>query len=131
MINRDALTKIFLTQWEKSTDEANVLFYSRRWWKSNRVSDKSNYRLTEEGLDFLIGTLDLKSYDVPFTEEIHASPQTLIFLARYINCPFYLTNQRIVVFSELKSFELHLFSDDIRKYGIIKSLKDRQHIENN
>jgi hypothetical protein len=25
----------------------------------------------------------------------------------------------------MKSFELHLFSDDIRKYGIIKSLNAR------
>jgi hypothetical protein len=30
------------------------------------------------------------------------------------------------VFSEKKSFELYLFSDDIRKFGLIKAMNERQ-----
>jgi hypothetical protein len=37
-----------------------------------------------------------------------------------------LTNQSITVFSEKKSFELMLFSDDIRKFGLIKAMNERQ-----
>lgn len=122
MIDRDDLTKVFLNQWGKSSDEANVKFYSRIWWISNR---NKSFRLTADGLDFLKKTLELKSYTIPFTESIDRSPQTMIYLSRFIDSPFYLTNSSITVFSEIKSFELHLFSDDIRKYGIIKSLNAR------
>jgi hypothetical protein len=126
MKDRNALTKILLTQWDKSTDEANVIFYSRIWWKSNRVTKNASYSLTPAGFDFFVNTLDLKAYEVPFNVSIEKSPQTTIFLNRYVKCPFYLTDNSITVFSEIKSFELTMFSDDIRKYGIIKSLKDRQ-----
>lgn len=124
MITQSTLTSIFLKQWDKSTDEANIKFYARQWWTSVR-HNQSSLRLTAIGLDFLVNVLKIRAYEIPFTEPIEKSPQTVIFLSRYINCPYYLTNYSITVFSEIKSFELHLFSDDIRKYGIIKSLKDR------
>lgn len=124
-MKRDTLTKIFLQQWGKSIDPANVSLYSRKWWQSSRTG-KNSFRLSDEGFDFLTSELELKSYEIPFTEPIDLSPQTIIFLERYIDCPYYLTNQSVTVFSEKKSFELYLFSDDIRKYGLIKAMKERE-----
>ncbi len=126
MIERDTLTKIFLKQWGKGIDDANVKLYSRRWWQSTRVGKQSAFRLSDEGFRFLTDDLDLQSYEVPFTEPIELSPQTIVFLERYIDCPYYLTSESITVFSEKKSFELYLFSDDIRKFGLIKAMKERQ-----
>jgi hypothetical protein len=126
MITRDVLTKIFLQQWGKSIDETNVNLYSHKWWQSNRVNKKTAFRLSEEGYMFLTSELELKEYEIPFTEPIELSPQTIIFLERYIDCPYLLTNQSITVFSEKKSFELMLFSDDIRKFGLIKAMNERQ-----
>ena len=126
MISRDVLTKIFLQQWGKSTDPANVSMYSRTWWQSNRVNKQDAFRLSDKGYEFLVSELDLKEYEIPFTEPIELSPQTIIFLERYIDCPYYLTTQSITVFSEKKSFELYLFSDDIRKFGLIKAMNERQ-----
>jgi hypothetical protein len=126
MIARDTLTKIFLAQWGKSIDETNVKLYSRKWWQSTRVGKQTAYRLSEDGFEFLTNELDLKSYEIPFTEPIELSPQTIVFLERYIDCPYFLTNQSITVFSERKSFELYLFSDDIRKFGLIKAMNERQ-----
>ncbi len=126
MIPRDALTKIFLQQWGKSTDEANVKIFSRKWWQSTRVGKTNAYRLSEEGYVFLIKDLELKDYEIPFTEPIELSPQTIVFLERYVDCPYYLTPMSITVFSERKSFELMLFSDDIRKFGIIKAINERE-----
>jgi len=126
MITRDVLTKIFLQQWGKSTDDANLNLYSHKWWQSNRVNKQTAFRLSEDGFEFLINDLELKSYEVPFTEPIELSPQTIIFLERYIDCPYYLTVESITVFSEKKSFELYLFSDDIRKFGLIKAMTERQ-----
>jgi hypothetical protein len=126
MITRDVLTKIFLQHWGKSTDDTNLQLYSRKWWQSTRVNKQTAFRLSEEGFEFLTNTLELKLYEIPFTEPIELSPQTIIFLERYIDCPYFLTSQSITVFSERKSFELYLFSDDIRKFGLIKAMNERQ-----
>ena len=126
MITRDALTQIFLQQWGKSTDDANVKLFSRKWWQSTRANKQTNFRLSDEGYEFLVKELDLKEYEVPFTEPIELSPQTIIFLERYVDCPYYLTPMSITVFSERKGFELMLFSDDIRKFGIIKAMNERE-----
>jgi hypothetical protein len=80
MITRDALTKIFLQQWGKSTDEVNLKVYSRKWWQSNCVGKQTAYRLSEEGFDFLTNTLEIQMYEIPFTEHIELSPQTIVFL---------------------------------------------------
>jgi hypothetical protein len=126
MITRDALTKIFLQQWGKTTDEANVKLFGRKWWQSTRAGKQNNFRLSDEGYEFLVKELDLKEYEIPFTEPIELSPQTIIFLERYVDCPYFLTNMSITVFSERKGFELMLFSDDIRKFGIVKAINERE-----
>jgi len=126
MIGRDTLTKIFLAQWGKGTDETNVKMYSRTWWQSTRVGKQNAFRLSEAGFEFLTTELDLKCYEIPFTEQIELSPQTIVFLERYVDCPYFLTSQSITVFSERKSFELMLFSDDIRRFGLIKAMTERQ-----
>ena len=126
MIGRDTLTKIFLAQWGKGTDDTNVKMYSRTWWQSTRVGKQNAFRLSEAGFEFLTTELDLKCYEIPFTEQIELSPQTIVFLERYVDCPYFLTSQSITVFSERKSFELMLFSDDIRRFGLIKAMTERQ-----
>jgi hypothetical protein len=129
MISKEAYTKIFLQQWDKSTDPANLELYQRKWFINNRTKEGGGLRLTDDGYMFLTSELELREYEVPFTAEIELSPQTIIFLDRYIDCPYYLTNQSITVFSEKKSFELYLFSDDIRKFGLIKAMKNRQNTD--
>jgi hypothetical protein len=122
MIDQETYTKIFLKAWDKTTDNANIKMYSHTWWQNTRTKEGGGLRLTDKGYEFLVGTLDLKEYDIPFTENIDLSPQVIISLDKFIDCPYYLTQKSITVFSEKKHFELYLFSDDIRKYGLIKAL---------
>jgi len=126
MISKETYTKIFLQQWDKSIDDANVKLFQRKWFTNNRTKIGGGLRLTDDGYEFLIKEIDLKEYEIPFTDEIDLSPQTIIFLDNYIDCPYYLTNKSITVFSEKKSFELMLFSDDIRKLGLVKAMNNRQ-----
>lgn len=131
MINTKTLTRIFLSQWNKSTDEANVQYYGIKWWFSFGNRNPFAFRLSEEGFSFLTNDLNLKSYEIPFTEHIELSPQTIIFLEKYLDCPYYLTHLSITVFSEKKSFELYMFSDDIRKFGLVKAMNARLKESNN
>jgi len=134
MISKETFTKIFLQQKEKSIDAANIKHHMYKWWQSHRSKDQGGLRLSDDGFEYLINELELRSYEVPFTEPIDLSPQTIIFFDRNMDCPYYLTNQSITVFSERKSFELYMFSDDIRKYGLVKAMnrqnKDSQTDEN-
>lgn len=129
MISKETYTKIFLQQKDRSTDAANVKLHLFKWWQSHRSKDIGGLRLSDDGFEFLTQELDLQCYEIPFTEPIDLSPQTIIFFDRTMDSPYYLTNQSITVFSERKSFELMLFSDDIRKYGLIKAM-NRQNADN-
>lgn len=126
MISREAYTKIFLKQLDRSTDEANVKLHLHKWWKSNRTKKGGGLRLSEEGYEFLVGELELEEYEIPFNARIELSPQTIIFFDQFLDCPYYLTTQSLTVFSEKKAFELYMFSDDIRKYGLIKAINSRR-----
>jgi len=122
MISKETYTKIFLQQKDRSIDKANVKHHLYKWWQSHRSKEVGGLRLNYEGFKFLTEELELQCFEIPFTEPIDLSPQTIIFFDRHMDSPYYLTNQMIVVFSEKKSFELMLFSDDIRKFGLVKAM---------
>jgi len=41
---------------------------------------------------------------------------------QFIDCPYYFDRKGIIVTNEKKAMELHLFSGDVRKYGLIKAI---------
>jgi hypothetical protein len=125
MISRETYTKIFLSELGRSTDDANVKVTMDTIWQSRRTKVDGGLRLSDKGYEFLIGEVQLQEYEIPFTEPIDLSPQIIIFFDRYLDCPYYLTYQGLTVFSEKKAFELHLFSDDIRKFGLVKAMSAR------
>jgi hypothetical protein len=125
MISRETYTKIFLSELGRSTDDANVKVTMDTIWQSRRTKVDGGLRLSDKGYEFLIGEVKLQEYEIPFTEPIDLSPQIIIFFDRYLDCPYYLTYQGLTVFSEKKAFELHLFSDDIRKFGLVKAMSAR------
>ena len=135
MISRETYTKIFLNELGRSTDEANVQLHLQKWWQSRRTKQQGGLRLSEEGYEFLVRDLELQEHEIPFTDKIELSPSVIIFFDQFLDCPYYLTHQSLTVFSEKKAFELHMFSDDIRKYGLVKAMnarkKDSQTDENN
>lgn len=131
MISRELYTKIFLKEMGRSIDEANVKLYLNQWWQSKRTKDEGGLRLSLNGYEFLVTELELKEYEIPFNEKIELSPQTIIFFDQFLDCPYFLTNQSLTVFNEKKAFELYMFSDDIRKYGLIKAINNQKKFNQN
>lgn len=117
---KETYTKIFLKQADIAISEATLKQYYSEWWQNTR--EKGGLRLTDEGFEFIVATLDLKTYEVPFPKDFKMTTQTLIFLDKFINCPYYITNKGIHVTDEKKAIELHLFSGDLRKYGLTKAI---------
>jgi hypothetical protein len=115
-------TKIFLQQANISVNDNTMKEYLPIWWKNSRIKTEGGLRLTEEGLKFVQEKLELQTYDVPFPLDFTITTQILIFLDKFIDCPYYLAADGLIVTNEKKAMELHLFSGDIRKYGLTKAM---------
>jgi hypothetical protein len=123
---RETYTKIFLKQAGQTISEENVRTKMRLWWKNNRTKKEGGLRLTDEGLEFVTQTLELAAYEVPFPLSLDLKPQVIIFLDKFIDCPYYLTEKSITVLSERKCFELYLFNGDVQKYGLTKAMSRKK-----
>jgi len=123
MSNKEIYTKIFLAQSGKTINETALKDYMPLWWKNTRVKEEGGLRLTDEGFRYLKEELDLVTYDIPYPNDFKFSTNVLIWLDNFIDCPYYLGSGGMIVTNEKKALELHLFSGDIRKYGLTKALK--------
>lgn len=123
MSNKQAYTKIFIRESGEELSEENIKSKTRKWWKNNRAKERESLRLTDEGLRYLTEVLDIKVYEVPFPPDLDLKPKVLLYMDKFLDCPYHLTESSITVVSERKAIELHLFSGDVRKYGLIKAMK--------
>ena len=120
---KETYTKVFLKQSDIAITEANVKEYMSVWWQNTRSKEVGGLRLTDKGFLHLTEKLDIQSYDVPFPDDFTLTTSTLIWLDQFISCPYWLGRDHITVMDEKKALELHLFSGDVKKYGLTKALK--------
>lgn len=126
---KETYTKVFLKQAQIAVTEATIKEYMPVWWQNTRAKDSGGLRLTDEGFRFITEDLGLTTYDVPYPKDFEITTQVIIFLDKFINCPYYMGRRGLTVTDEKKALELHLFSGDIRKYGLMKAMKRQQEDE--
>ena len=119
---KETYTKVFLKQKNIAISEVNLKQYMSDWWQNTRAKETGGLRLTDTGYDFVRNELQLATYDVPFPKDFELTTNTIIWLDQFITCPYYLHRNSIVVLDERKAMELHLFSGDIKKYGLTKAM---------
>ena len=119
---KETYTKVFLKQKNIAISEVNLKQYMSDWWQNTRAKETGGLRLTDTGYDFVRNELDLATYDVPIPKDFELTTNTIIRLDQFITCPYYLHRNSIVVLDERKAMELHLFSGDIKKYGLTKAM---------
>lgn len=123
-MNKVIYTKIFLQQLDKSINDITVEEYLPIWWKNTRKKEEGGLRLTEEGFD-LLDELDIAKYEIPFPFDMKFTTQVILYLDKFIDCPYYLTDRSVWVTNEKKAVELSLFSGNIRQYGLSKAMKNK------
>jgi len=123
---KEVYTKVFLKEAGIAVSEATLNEYIPVWWQNIRSKDTGGLRLTDAGYEFICEKLNLKTYDIPYPNDFEITTQVLIFLDNLITCPYYMTKKGIIVTDEKKAVELHLFSGDIRKYGLTKAMKRQE-----
>jgi hypothetical protein len=125
MDRKDSYTKVFLDAAGVTTTEKTFKDYKNVWWQSMRDKEVGGLRLTDQGIEFVEKYSQIKLYKIELPKELTISPQILIWLDQYIDSPFHLTKKHIVVLSERTAFELYLFSGDVKKMGISKTMAKR------
>lgn len=124
-MNKTVFTKVFLKQLGKSTSDVSVKEHMPLWWQNTRQKDAGGLRLTEEGFE-VIKNLDITFYEILLPNDMPLTTQVIIFLDKFIDCPYFVTNKYLYVTNEKKAVELSLFSGDVRRYGLNKALKKSQ-----
>lgn len=126
---KELYTKVFLQQVGLPSDDDSVRQYIKKWFRNPREKLDSSLTLTEEGFEFLVTKVGLKSYRIQFPKDFEITNQVVLFLDRFLDCPNYYNKTEIYVFKEKKAAELMLFSGDVRKYGIAKALSHQRELE--
>jgi len=129
MADKKTYTKLFLKELGKSYNELSVKEHMPLWWYNTIQKDVGGLRLTDNGFD-VINKIELQTYDIPYPRDMPMTTQIIIFLDKFIDCPYYLTNRSITVTNERKAVELGLFSGDLRKYGLTKAMSRSKKDEN-
>jgi len=127
---KEAYTKIFLKEASKSVNESTLQEFMPVWWQNNRSKDKGGLRLTDQGMEFITEEIELTTYEVPFPKDFIMTSNTLVWLDEFIDCPYWIGRHGMIVTNEKKALELHLFSGDVKKYGINKALSKQKNQNN-
>lgn len=121
-MKKETYTKIFLKQADIAISDVTMKEYMSTLWQNTRSKDEGGLRLTDAGIEFLKDKLELATYEIPFPKDFDLTTNTIIWLDQFIDCPYWLCKYSIEVTDEKKALELHLFSGDVKKYGLTKAL---------
>ena len=113
------ITKKILELLTLDSDEQSVKKIIPIWWCSTRKKSQGGLQLTIKGFE-AIRQAGIKEYRIKFLEPIEYSNKVIIWLDKYIDCPFFIQNEQIFVFSERMAVQLMLFSGNIYKFGAAK-----------
>jgi hypothetical protein len=119
MNHKIEITQYVATQAGLDTTDKNLRKLVALWWQNPRKKNKGGLRLTDEG--FARISSYFKFHKVKFESPIEYTSQLVIQLDNFIDCPWYVTNRFIFVFSDKMAVQLVLFSGDIAKFSRAKA----------
>ena len=119
MITKKDLSRKLYTELGEKSEDINFDQFHKTVWFNTREKKVGGWRLTFDGYKYLKDVLGYKDYkiDFPRDEEFQVTSQTTIWMDRFIDCPYFLMPDAIVVFKEKTAFQLILFSGDVHKFG--------------
>ena len=130
MDRKTVYTRTFMELLKQPLHDETIKNNYYAWRQNVRESYQArSLRLTKQGLEML-GTLDLKTYDIKFPAKVIFTPQTYLWLDEFVDCPYYVDKKKIVVTMEKMALQLMLFAGDITKYGLARAMSKREEDKN-
>lgn len=114
------LTKEFLKGSGLPDDEKSLEKYLWTWWVNPRLNGDRSLGLTTQGYEVISKDVGLKFYQIDLPDSTAITNQLIIWLDKFIDCPWYMTKRSIFVSREKVAVQLVLFSGDLQKFGKAK-----------
>jgi hypothetical protein len=114
------LTKEFLKGSGLPDDEKSLEKYLWAWWVNPRLNGDRSLGLTTQGYEVISKDVGLKFYQIDLPDNTEITNQLIIWLDKFIDCPWYMTKRSIFVSREKVAVQLVLFSGDLQKFGKAK-----------
>jgi hypothetical protein len=120
MDQKTKITKLVLESQGLDVSDKRVRLTIPTWWVSARKKETGGLRLTEQGFDCLTKA-GIKSHRVKFEHPIEVNNKLLIYLDRFIDCPWFANNKEIYVFNDKMAIQLVLFEGNVAHFVGIKA----------
>jgi hypothetical protein len=104
--------------------------YYNVWWFNRRNKEDQAFRLTEQGFEFFTKYADIKFYKINFPKDTVFTNQFILYLDRFITCPYYFDNKFIHVTNDKVAVQLALFEGNIDMFGTAKVKTQQRAIDN-
>ena len=113
---KQVYTLAVLSEMDKDISTESVQKHLKLWWMNRRDRGKKGLRLTNEGLEAM-HLAGISVYEVEYPPEMMMTPQTMLFLDKFLDCPYYLKDHSIVVLDAKRAVELIMYSGNVKKFG--------------
>lgn len=121
---KDSYTMAFLKEGQQELTEEKINESKKTWWYNQRSKTQTGLRLTDTGLKY-VDDVQIKKYEIEFQGSVKINSQLLIWLDRFLDCPYYIGKKSIIVTKERAALEMYLFSGDIQKFGYVRALSKK------
>ena len=86
---KDSYTIAFLKEGQQELTEQKISECRKNWWYNERAKSQTGLRLTDIGLKY-IDDVQIKKYEIELPDFVKINSQLLIWLGRFLDCPYYL-----------------------------------------
>jgi hypothetical protein len=119
------LTTQFLRELGLPITKETIKKYLHLWWKNPRLNGDRSFSMTDIGFNLASQKIGLKFYRINlFTLEAPTN-QLIIWLDKFIDCPYYFTEDYIMVSKEKVAVQLILFDGDLFRFGKAKEISQK------
>lgn len=119
MDTKHLLTKTFLEILGLPCEPKDIEKHIWLWWANPRNNERS-FALTQNGYEAMAFRDGLKFYQIDLPDSLVVTNKVMVWLDKFIDCPYYLTKKSIYVSREKVAVQLVLFSGDLYKFGLAK-----------
>lgn len=117
MDTKEALTNKVISKLPDSFTDLTFKKYHSAIWVNIRTNGERSFALTQYGFKTLTELLELKFYCIDLPSTLVITNKLLLWLDKFIDCPFFLDGRKIYVSKEQIAVQLILFSGDLNKFG--------------